>query len=795
MGPPESQAGASRQESAPLDQPTINHSTPILPPTSTLDSALRAAARGWYAFPVDHPDLPKCAGIRTVEHDPDTCTGDKRGKHPVVQFTMAATTNPKMIATWWAGPPRNVGINCGKSGLVVIDEDRPDALARYAIEHGEDIPETYTVATGRGQHYYFAVPAAVELGSKAGDLKTYGIDVKAGNAYVVGPGSKHVSGAVYTTTEDREPAVLPDWLITAIRKAQTPATATNGAEPAYTPIPGTPAGLAAVPDVIGDGQRHDTLMRYAASLRARNVPHDEARVLMSYVWRRCDQSTPYGWDEAAGLLADVYARYPAGQLEDEPVDAATQMAMDVGKEFRRLQVQDRARALLAAEKAGPPRPFDAGTLEEILARPPQPRGRIDGLVLWEAGTLIAAQRKTGKTTLLLNLAKSLLTGQDFLGRFGVVPVDGVVSILNFEVGAAQLAAWADALRISRDRLFLVNLRGRRNPFSDPDDQARLAELLRSRGTESILTDPFSRAFPSTKQNDAGEVGAWLAELDRFTRTEVNARDQFLTAHAGWIAERTRGSGALEEWADSIITMTTDKEDDGLHGPRYLHAIGRDVDLEEDQLSYDRATRTLTLAGAGSRKVARLQRNAAELQEAVLLTVTNHPGKNGSEVEEQLRKDKVTFQKGEERAALRALEAAGRVVQTPGKGPAKLWWLPQDVPTSPTSPDLPKAPHGVVVEPPQPPLIGGGSTTGTPDDEPPHDGLEMTCVVCGEPMTVVEAEWTSHPGCIETRSASSNVIPFGPPASRTPRLDEAIKWLAESQAEQRERRARYERTQP
>ena len=120
--------------------------------------------------------------------------------------------------------------------------------------------------------------------------------------------------------------------------------------------------------------------------------------------------------------------------------------------------------------SGPLPPFDAGTLGEILARPPQPASRVDHLIPWEAGTLIAAQRKTGKTTLTLNLAQSLMTGQDFLGRFGVRPVDGVVAMLNFEVSGAMLAGWADELRISHDRLYLVNLRGRRNPFADPEDR-------------------------------------------------------------------------------------------------------------------------------------------------------------------------------------------------------------------------------------------------------------------------------------------------------------------------------------
>ena len=46
---------------------------------------------------------------------------------------------------------------------------------------------------------------------------------------------------------------------------------------------------------------------------------------------------------------------------------------------------------------------------------------------------------TGKTTLILNLARSLLTGQNFLGSFGIRAIDGDIAILNYEVSGDQLA--------------------------------------------------------------------------------------------------------------------------------------------------------------------------------------------------------------------------------------------------------------------------------------------------------------------------------------------------------------------
>jgi hypothetical protein len=107
------------------------------------EAALALATGGIYVFPVDHPDLAQCAGMRTASHDPATCPADERGKHPVLKFTVGADVNPKMIHMWWAGGPRNVGVYMAKSGLLVIDEDRPDAFAKYAADHGVEIPPTF----------------------------------------------------------------------------------------------------------------------------------------------------------------------------------------------------------------------------------------------------------------------------------------------------------------------------------------------------------------------------------------------------------------------------------------------------------------------------------------------------------------------------------------------------------------------------------------------------------------------------------------------------------------------------
>jgi len=316
-------------------------------------------------------------------------------------------------------------------------------------------------------------------------------------------------------------------------------------------------------------------------------------------------------------------------------DSEDSFELRVQSAVDRLKVRKAAEAIVRAESEPTAPPFDAGSLADILARPAEPDMRVAGLIPWASSALIVAQRKTGKTTLLLNYANALITGDDFLGQFPVQPVTGRIAILNFEVSAAMLARWAADVDIDPDRLYLVNLRGRRNPFTHPEDREHLAQTLRSQAVEALIVDPFSRAYTGASQNDSGEVGSFLSDLDRFARAEAGATDLILAAHAGWNGERTRGSSALEDWADVIITLTRDDTDDG-NGARFIRAVGRDVDLDEDRLEIDQHTRRLTMTGAGSRRQATTTRKVDVLIPIVINIVNTTPGLGVNEIRARVK---------------------------------------------------------------------------------------------------------------------------------------------------------------
>lgn len=358
--------------------------------------------------------------------------------------------------------------------------------------------------------------------------------------------------------------------------------------------------------------------------------------------------------------------------------------------------------------ANPAPPFDDGLLGDILARPPLPADRIENILPWDASLLVIAQRKAGKTTLMLNIARSLITGEKFLGQFPTIPVTGRVAFMNYEVNAAQIARWADETGIDPDRLYVVNLRGRRNPLSVPDDRAELVRRMRAHNVESVIVDPFGRAYTGSSQNDAGEVTEFLVDLDGFVRSEVGARDLVLAVHAGWDGERARGSSALEDWGDSFVNLTVNEQDQ-----RFFRAKGRDVELDEDLLEYDAVTRRLSLSGTGGRRDHKTVAKVHDLEEPLTRIIQGNDGLSVSGIREALRAQKVPFQDGDVSTALKALATRKRITRTSG-GPGKPTTHHIRNDTGETNPFGPGAVTEAPIEPPPPDAAPFNTPAGTPN---------------------------------------------------------------------------------
>ena len=221
--------------------------------------------------------------------------------------------------------------------------------------------------------------------------------------------------------------------------------------------------------------------------------------------------------------------------------------------------------------------------------------------------------------------------------------------------------------VPQDDVFVINLRGRRNPMSHPEDRAELAAELKRRGCEVLLVDPFGRAFTGTDQDSNSQVAPYLADLDLFARTEVGASELVLSVHAGWSGERSRGASALEDWPDAIWTMTKDADS----GRRFLAAIGRDVDLAETALDYDIDTRHLSIGLGGNRKqMAAVEKDAA-LEDLVIELVTKRAltGATAFDIETDMKIAGRSVANGRVLAMLRSLAGERRLRLLAPKGRA------------------------------------------------------------------------------------------------------------------------------
>lgn len=289
--------------------------------------------------------------------------------------------------------------------------------------------------------------------------------------------------------------------------------------------------------------------------------------------------------------------YDAGDDEGDGVDEARRIAFErmVEHELLRMEVREEAgQRYRAAQEPEDSEPL-VRLVAEVLTAEPERAPRIERVLPWDSTLWLSAQRKTGKTTVLVNMAHSLLTGEKFLGECAVVPLapDERVGMLNFEVTPAKAAAMFERRGVDAHRVVQVDLRGRANPFHNPRQLKALGEQLRALNVRSLFIDTFSHAFTGDSQNDATQVRAWIRQVNQWARLVVGATDLIVTDHAGWSdAMRASGSSAKEADADHIMHLALSDPKDQ-NSPRHVRTFGRTDDLVKGELLLDKDTETVT----------------------------------------------------------------------------------------------------------------------------------------------------------------------------------------------------------
>lgn len=301
--------------------------------------------------------------------------------------------------------------------------------------------------------------------------------------------------------------------------------------------------------------------------------------------------------------------------------------------------------------------------------------------LWPTGgsVVLVARAKIGKTTLVLNMVGSLLTGSKFLGEFEVNQFEGNICLMDLEVPPAMLRQWMRDVGLDSERLLVMPLRGQggwlARHLADIDTRSQLATWLREHNIKVLIVDPLSAwlAGAGVEENSNSEVGKLLRGQLAALVEEAGISELMLVHHAGHGADRARGASALVDWPDATWTYSIrdkgrdtddDMEADELSKPRYLSAVGRDVELPKTRVSFDRATRELTLEDDVA-LTAELRASRETAKDDELLRVLTEELNGEAESENKWIKA-VGGNSGDFRASRKRLLDQGRVVQLPGR---------------------------------------------------------------------------------------------------------------------------------
>lgn len=630
-----------------------------------LAAALEYVEAGLYVFPARVERLPSGKKSSTF--------------HPA--WRDNSTNSAEQVRAWW-GPKgswrgAHICLDCGRSGLVVVDADGQEGLTSLATL---DLPPTLRARTPTGgRHVYFQENPAKVVGNTARTVAP-GIDTRGLGGLVFAAPSRDAAGAYEWLDGDGldDPTslpVVPDVITDRCRNdSQVTQVVTENSGIAAQQV-GT--GRAQVepfdlpPRQFTEGQAVTFCKPYLDALRSStpgeiNVRlNDAAKVLSHFIgpfWSEQDART---WLHNA--------------LKPTAYDAATWKADDtITSAFRSASRDWRAELVTdpfgvsASEGTGAAPAslliYDANALEEI----PKPKPLIEDVLDVATVSMVAGKFGTYKTFLALSWAAHVASGRAWAGHSVPTAVPVIYVYAEGVYGArSRVQGWKEGFgQLADGSLFIVP---RAVPINSPEAMTLLDEKIKELGAGLVVFDTLSRCAPGVDHDKQKEMGPVINRA-------IGVRDDHgcsvvLVHHTGHAGERARGSSVNEDDIDSsfVIKLEGDEEDRGPNNPRVLyHRKRKDGELFEPvQLRLIESESGAYVdvdpfSGAGRRSSSGPGTGQVDAG-AVVGYIRDNPGVSGYKIREALQWDA--------RRLNRAIGAAGTLVRFElGARGAQLWHL-------------------------------------------------------------------------------------------------------------------------
>lgn len=287
---------------------------------------------------------------------------------------------------------------------------------------------------------------------------------------------------------------------------------------------------------------------------------------------------------------------PFDQLElvgaDGDYSGFSSSESELERQVQRLRVNEAAREQLAREKADKEyvSVFSDYSFDSLLKEPDQAESyTIDKCFLRDCKSIILGNPKAGKTTVSLDIVRSLADGGKFLGKFQARNLTGNAAYINSEVGVNQLKKWVSDTSIQHpEKVKVLMLRGKGLDLASTRAFEDMRKWIEVHEIESLVIDPWQRFFRGADSNFDVDVNRYLEYIDALMDQCAHLTDLFLVAHTPKNSERFKetpsGSGALERWYDSMIVLRSEQQPDGSY-KRYMRAaVGRGEEVP-DLLDY------------------------------------------------------------------------------------------------------------------------------------------------------------------------------------------------------------------